>query len=158
MIDYQRGAVLIVSMMMLAALTLIGVSAMNTSQMSQKMAANSQQGFVVFGNAESAVETLLADYSASNVDGKKTIHDDCAAGKVAAVIVSTPPGYEPPVVRCSAACAPASIQNPDAPSSSRFKLAMLDVQGTSRSSGGRHETTIHAGIAEMVDATSGLCP
>ena len=51
----QRGAVLIVSLVLLVALTLLGISTMNTTQLGEKMAANSQQMAHAFQAAETAL-------------------------------------------------------------------------------------------------------
>ncbi len=51
----QRGAVLIVSMIMLIVLTLLGLATMNTTQLGEKMAANSQQMTHAFQAAETAL-------------------------------------------------------------------------------------------------------
>ena len=52
----QSGAVLLVSLVLLVALTLLGISTMNTSQLEEKMAANSQE----YGHAFQAAETALS--------------------------------------------------------------------------------------------------
>lgn len=53
----QKGAVLLVSLMILLVLTLIGVSSLNGSLLEEKMAANSQTSTTVFQSAESAIKT-----------------------------------------------------------------------------------------------------
>lgn len=61
----QRGAVLIVSLVVLLAITLMGVAGMNNSVMQERMAANAQNSNRAFQGAESAavalVERLYAD-------------------------------------------------------------------------------------------------
>ena len=52
----QRGAVLIISLIMLVILTLLGVTGMTTSSLEEKMAANSQE----YGRAFQAAETALS--------------------------------------------------------------------------------------------------
>ncbi|HEC17802.1 MAG TPA: hypothetical protein ENI97_00470 [Gammaproteobacteria bacterium] len=51
----QRGAVLVVSLLILLVLTLIGVSSLDNSVMEEKMAANSQTATATFQAAESAI-------------------------------------------------------------------------------------------------------
>lgn len=51
----QRGAVLIVSLLILLVLTIIGVAAMNTSNLEEKMAGNSRAKDITFQAAESAL-------------------------------------------------------------------------------------------------------
>ncbi len=52
----QRGAALIVSLLILIVLTLIGVSAMSTSSLEEKMASNSRDLNLAFQAAESALK------------------------------------------------------------------------------------------------------
>lgn len=54
----QKGAALIVSLIVLLVLTLIGVAGMNTSVMQERMAANSQNANRAFQAAESTVRAL----------------------------------------------------------------------------------------------------
>lgn len=51
----QRGAVLLVSLMILLIMTVIGIAAMSTTTMEEKMAANSQQRQQAFQAAETAL-------------------------------------------------------------------------------------------------------
>jgi hypothetical protein len=51
----QSGAVLIVALVLLVALTLLGISTMNTSQLEEKMAANNQEITHAFQAAETAL-------------------------------------------------------------------------------------------------------
>lgn len=52
---HQRGSVLIVSLMILLVLTLIGVTALGTSTLEEKMANNSQDQSLAFQAAEAAL-------------------------------------------------------------------------------------------------------
>lgn len=54
----QRGAALIVSLIVLLVLTLIGVAGMNTSVMQERMAVNSQNSNRAFQAAESTLSAL----------------------------------------------------------------------------------------------------
>lgn len=51
----QRGAVLIISLLVLLVLTLIGVSSLDSSILEEKMASNSQISTTAFQSAESAI-------------------------------------------------------------------------------------------------------
>lgn len=64
----ERGATLIVSLIMLLVLTLIGISGMNTSVMQERMAVNSQNSNRAFQAAESTVRSLMDEVYASNLD------------------------------------------------------------------------------------------
>lgn len=52
---HQRGAVLLVCLMLLLGMTLISIASMNTSTMQERMAANEQNSNKAFQAAESAV-------------------------------------------------------------------------------------------------------
>lgn len=69
---HQRGAVLVVSLVLLVALTLLGISTMNTSQLEEKMAANSQE----MGHAFQAAETALSQAFNDNVAWKSAFSND----------------------------------------------------------------------------------
>lgn len=53
--DAQRGAVLVVSLLILLILTIIGVSSMQSSTLEEKMASNSRDRNVGFQSAEAAI-------------------------------------------------------------------------------------------------------
>ncbi len=55
----QTGAVLVISLLMLLVMTLIGVTAMSTATLEEKMAANSQYTNMSFQASESAVEGVV---------------------------------------------------------------------------------------------------
>jgi type IV pilus assembly protein PilX len=67
-VSRERGATLIVSLIVLLVLTLIGVAGMNTSVMQERMAANSQNSNRVFQGAESTLRALLDDIQANDLD------------------------------------------------------------------------------------------
>jgi len=64
----ERGATLIVSLIVLLVLTLIGVAGMNTSVMQERMAVNSQNSNRAFQAAESTVRSLMDEVYANNLD------------------------------------------------------------------------------------------
>ncbi|SFN45138.1 type IV pilus assembly protein PilX [Marinobacter pelagius] len=64
----ERGATLIVSLIVLLVLTLIGVAGMNTSVMQERMAVNSQNSNRAFQAAESTLRSLLDEVYANNLD------------------------------------------------------------------------------------------
>ncbi|MBW7473099.1 PilX N-terminal domain-containing pilus assembly protein [Marinobacter sp. M216] len=63
----ERGATLIVSLIVLLVLTLIGVAGMNTSVMQERMAVNSQNSNRAFQAAESTVRSLMDDVYANDL-------------------------------------------------------------------------------------------
>ena len=60
----QRGAVLVVSLVMLVVLTLLGVSVMNISQLEERMASNSQELNQAFHSAETGLSQGYLDEDA----------------------------------------------------------------------------------------------
>ena len=69
MIRMQRGAALIVSLLILLVLTLLGVTAMTTSTQQEKMATNSREYNMAFQAAESALR-----------DGESEVQNNSPAG------------------------------------------------------------------------------
>ena len=57
----QRGAVLIVSLVLLVVLTLLGVSVMNVTQLEERMASNSQEMVQAFQSAETGLSQAYAN-------------------------------------------------------------------------------------------------
>lgn len=57
----QRGMALVVALIILMVLTILGITAMSTSSLQEKMAGNVQEQSKAFQHAESGVNTLLND-------------------------------------------------------------------------------------------------
>lgn len=55
----QRGAVLIVALILLAVLTMLGIAAMSTTSLEEKMAGNTQEGTRAFQIAETGLATAI---------------------------------------------------------------------------------------------------
>ncbi len=62
----QRGAVLIIALILLAIMTLLAVTAMNMNTMEERMASNVQEINRAFQTAESGLSMALADSNAFN--------------------------------------------------------------------------------------------
>ena len=58
---HQSGAVLIVAMIILVVLTLLGVTAMNTSSLQEKIASNTQEQVHAFQAAETGLNQAFSD-------------------------------------------------------------------------------------------------
>lgn len=65
----QRGAVLIVGLIMLAVLTLLGLAGMSTTSLEEKMAANTQESTRAFQIAETGLASAFANELAWDLDG-----------------------------------------------------------------------------------------
>ena len=65
----QSGAVLIVAMILLVVLTLLGVTAMNTTSLEERMASNTQEQVRAFQAAETALSEAFNDNNAYTIGG-----------------------------------------------------------------------------------------
>jgi Tfp pilus assembly protein PilX len=71
----QSGAVLIVAMVILVILTLLGVTAMNTSSLEEKMASNTQEQVRTFQAAETGISQAGQDINAFKLAGTCGVSD-----------------------------------------------------------------------------------
>ena len=103
----QRGAVLIISLILLVVLTLLGVSVMNMTQLEERMASNAQEVVQAFQSAETGLSQAYGDPDVWNpLDPKPAVDNNTAipssvgrtdkAGYQVEYIVRTgpPPGYD----------------------------------------------------------------
>jgi len=71
MVRKQTGAALFTALIFLLVLTLIGVTALKDSGLSERMSANAQISQMAFNAAESAMDQYIAEYN-SNVNAVAT--------------------------------------------------------------------------------------
>jgi len=83
----QRGAVLVVALVLLTVLTFIAVTALNTSSMEQKMAGNTQENHRAFHTAETGLSSIFSDSSKFVLTTDATLVD-CPAGTGTKIILS----------------------------------------------------------------------
>ena len=134
----ERGAVLIVAMILLVVLTLLGVSAMNTSQLEERMASNSQESARAFESAETGLSMAFASDTAWTLDG--------LAGPKAS-IPSTVAGLE---AQWSSAFAGWSPPPPGSLfSATKFRSANFDFTSVGSSGNGNIATTVHGGAFQI---------
>lgn len=76
----QRGAALIVSLLFLVILTLIGVSAMTTTTLEERMAGNAKDFNVAFQAAEAALRDGWDDLNSSRIFGEEVFDLGCPSG------------------------------------------------------------------------------
>jgi Tfp pilus assembly protein PilV len=69
---HQSGAVLIVAMILLVVLTLLGVTAMNTTSLQERIASNTQEQVHAFQAAETGLNQAFADNSAYDITSTYT--------------------------------------------------------------------------------------
>lgn len=78
---HQTGAALIVGLVMLLVMTVLGVAAMQTSLLEEKMAGNYRDQNLAFQAAEAALRDAEADISSSGrIFGLTNFAADCTAG------------------------------------------------------------------------------
>lgn len=136
----QRGAVLVVSLIMLVVLTLLGLAGMNTTQMEEKMAANSQELSRAFQAAETGVAEAFENPAAFSLTATNTVTNTN--------IGNSGTGY-------SAEVGFRSWTNPPVDSgysATSFQSAHFDIVSTGNSAGaaaGRAETVIHGGAYQI---------
>lgn len=74
--NQQKGAVLVLALVLLTILTIIGVASMSSSTLEMKVASNTQQKNLAFQGALSRLEFLSSDNAANPVDFKTAIPDE----------------------------------------------------------------------------------
>lgn len=82
-IDKQRGAVLVMALVMMTVLTLIGVSSMNSSTIELKVSSNTQQHDIAFQAAQSIIDIAASPDTPLNTNDYQVFETD-----------DTQPGYE----------------------------------------------------------------
>lgn len=89
---YQRGAVLIVSMLILLVMTIIGVTAMQSTTLEEKMAGNMRERNTAFQSAESALRE--GEQEVENLFSIGAFTSDCSTYKhVAKTDLSCTPAF-----------------------------------------------------------------
>lgn len=69
---HQSGAVLVVAMILLVVLTLLGVTAMNTTSLQERIASNTQEQVHAFQAAETGLNQAFADNAAYDITSTYT--------------------------------------------------------------------------------------
>ena len=86
----QSGAVLIVAMIILLVLTLLGVTAMNTSSLQEKIASNTQEQVHAFQAAETGLNQAFADNLSYDISSLPTdIPGSYAGGAIPTVFAGS---------------------------------------------------------------------
>ena len=66
---YQRGTALIMSLVILLILTILGITAMGTASLEERMSGNTQEGVRAFEVAESGLQSAYNDPAQENLNG-----------------------------------------------------------------------------------------
>lgn len=88
----QQGAVLAIALIFLVVLTLLGVTAMQTTSVEQKMAGNLQQLNRAFHGAESGITAALANASNQLLDTEGVIN--YVVNDISGLTIETEIGFE----------------------------------------------------------------
>jgi len=133
----QRGAVLIVAMILLLVLTLLGVSAMNTTQLEERMETNSQESNRAFQSAESGLSMAVNSATAWNLNGANQAAKSIpgAVNGLAAGWTSTFLAFSPPP--------PGTLY-----SATRFQAANFDFASVGTTGAGL-SVTVHGGAFQI---------
>jgi len=137
----QRGVALVMALVMLLILTILGITAMNTSSLEEKMSGNVQESTRSFQAAESGVNSALKDTGALDPNASTTKNYSYAGQKSgSATVITSFTQYTPP--RRSED--PSQIY-----SSSNLQSAHFKMESTGTTITGA-ETVIEQGIDQVV--------
>lgn len=89
----QRGSVLIVSLLILLIMTLLGITAMSTTTLEEKMAGNIRDKNIAFQAAEAALRDGEADVIGNNIPESSFVAA-CTGGLCLPAAVGSPPQWE----------------------------------------------------------------
>lgn len=89
----QRGSVLIVSMLILLVMTLLGITAMSTTTLEEKMAGNVRDHNIAFQAAEAALRDGEADLIKNNI-AESLFVAACTSGLCQPAALGSPPQWE----------------------------------------------------------------
>ena len=140
----QRGAVLIVSLILLAVLTLLGLSTMSTTSLEEKMAANTQESTRAFQIAETGLARAFGTKTLSEVSplpevGRERLDGRGLVGNVTYAIRQNGE-YLPPLGSLFSA--------------TRFRSQHFDVESTGETRSGGESNRIrsvhHAGAYQII--------
>lgn len=121
----QRGSALILSLLILLVMTMLGIAAMSTSTLEERMAANDRNQKLAFQNAETALsqtETEVLNYH-WNSEIKGFLNDDEIPGFYAE---DTPPNYYQPSTWETGADCDVAIENNQATSNACRVVHIMD--------------------------------
>lgn len=94
----ERGMALVMSLVILLILTILGISAMGTASLEEKMSGNTQEGTRAFEVAESGLQSSLGNagtFSAQNL-GTSTVNEYTINGRVSEVTTTYLQSTDPP--------------------------------------------------------------
>jgi Tfp pilus assembly protein PilX len=132
----QGGAALITALVMLVILTLLGMAAMNTTSLEEKMALNMQQEFASFHASESGYNQAFSVTDSIVYEQEKTMQITVPDGTVVDVKTNYRQNTPPP------------MKTDAMYSASQFQAAHFDVHSTA--SVNKSQSSVRGGIYQII--------
>lgn len=148
----QRGAVLIVALVMLTVLTFIAVTALNTSGIEEKMAGNTQERFRAFQTAETGLSATYAD-PAQFVLTKDSSLTDCGPNAGAKLQKSGVGSYNSNADVCTEFLMWSAPPRGSGYSATQFSAAHFEMVSTGETSTNA-QVVLHAGAFQIAPGGS----
>jgi hypothetical protein len=130
----QAGTVLVMAMVILLILSLIGIAAMNTSSLEERMAGNIQESIQAFQAAESGLNKVATTSGALNLTSSTT--NSFTFGATTASVTVSFKEFSPP-------------KRGSGYSATSFDVANFDQQSKGTAGGGA-TAEIHRGLGQIV--------
>lgn len=135
---YQRGTALIMSMVILMILTILGITAMGTASLEEKMSGNTQEATRAFQAAESGLSQAFNTAGNFDLNSSQTNNFSYDSGKSGSATVVTE-FFQYTTPRRSAT----------ASSAVQFEAANFDQKSTGTTTVGA-KAVVHQGVAQLV--------
>lgn len=123
----QQGSALIISLLILLVMTMIGISAMSTATMEEKMAANDHNQKVAFLSAEAGIgEAEMAITSNNSYQHLQELRAGKQAGTYRMGTISTASLFEPGKWQAGADCTAAQVMGDNGNPPACYKLEVME--------------------------------
>ena len=136
----QRGAALIMALVILLILTILGVTAMSTSSLEQKMAGNIQDLTRAFQAAESGIDRLISNTTSFDTSTSTTTSYSFDSGKSGGTNVT------PSLIQIT----PGSARGPRSSGSSSASTAHIQLQSNGTLGNARY--SVYQGVTQPAPA------
>lgn len=133
---YERGTALIISLVILLILTLLGITAMSTSSLEQKMSGNTQEATRAFEAAESGLNQALNTSGSLTLSGSSSNNFTYSTMNATADVSTAFVQYSSP-------------KRGSGYSDKNFQTANFDQSATGKTGVGA-KAVVHQGIAQIV--------
>lgn len=139
---HQKGVVLVTALIVLVLLTIIGVTAMNTSTLEERMAYNMQQDLIAFHGAESGFNLTFKEVNTIKFDPDPVVLDPITIGETTVNITTA--------YREITAKPP--LKKNAKPYSSKYQSAHFDI--ISAATAKKSHSTVRAGMYQILPGGS----